>query len=103
MYPLVRYIAIFSPLEHIAMVAEAPDHHMGGLGRVEEVRNGLNGIHLVGYREELNRNYLVELFLGFRKWCKLYYYFNKVFIKLLSYCYRVQITKCARLERSPGI
>ena len=51
MYPLVRYIAIFSPLEHIAMVAEAPDHHMGGLGRVEEVRNGLNGAHLVGHKE----------------------------------------------------
>ena len=48
---LARYIAIFSHLGHITMVAEAPDHHMGGLGRVEEVRNGLNGAHLVGHKE----------------------------------------------------
>jgi len=63
----------FEAGESSTMVAEAPDHHIGDLGRMEEVRNGLNGIHLVGHREELNRNCLVELFLGFRKWCKLYY------------------------------
>ena len=73
LHVLARYPVIFSLVGHITMVAEAPDHHIGDLGRMEEVRNGLNGIHLVGHREELNRNCLVELFLGFRKWCKLYY------------------------------
>ena len=40
---LARYIELFSLVEQIDMVAEAPDHHGGGLGRVEQVRNDLNG------------------------------------------------------------
>ena len=31
------------------MAAEAPDHHMGGLGRLEEVRIGLSGTDTVGH------------------------------------------------------
>ena len=38
---LARYPVIFSHVEHTTMVAEAPDHHMGDLGRLEEVRNDL--------------------------------------------------------------
>ena len=33
------------------MAAEAPDHHMGGLGRLEEVRNGLGVTDTVGHRD----------------------------------------------------
>ena len=42
--------AIFSHIEHIAMVAEAPDHHKGDPGRLEEVRNGLIGAYTFGHR-----------------------------------------------------
>ena len=31
------------------MVAEAPDHHGGGLGRVEQARNDLNGGSMIGH------------------------------------------------------
>ena len=48
---LARYPVIFSHTELIAMAAEAPDLHMGDLGRLEEVRNGLLGDDTVGYRE----------------------------------------------------
>ena len=33
------------------MAAEAPDLHMGGLGRLEEARNALIGADNVGHRE----------------------------------------------------
>ena len=33
------------------MAAEAPDHHRNDLGRLEEVRNGLNGADTVGHKE----------------------------------------------------
>ena len=33
------------------MVAEAPDLHMGDLGRLEEARNALIGADTIGYRE----------------------------------------------------
>ena len=33
------------------MAAEAPDHHNGDLGSLEEDRNGLTGVHAVGQRE----------------------------------------------------
>ena len=49
---LARYPAIFSLLGHIAMAAEAPDGHMGDPGRVGKVRNGPNGGHVGGHREE---------------------------------------------------
>ena len=48
---LARYPVIFSHMGHTAMAAEAPDLHMGDLGRLEEVRNGLLGADTVGYRE----------------------------------------------------
>ena len=48
---LARYPVIFSHIEHNTMAAEAPDLHMGDLGRLKEVRNGLVGADTVGYRE----------------------------------------------------
>ena len=54
---LGRYFVIFSHRGHETMAAEAPDPPMGGLGRVEEATNGLNGGHTTGARErELKRN-----------------------------------------------
>ena len=53
LYAMARYPVIFSPIGPIAMVAEAPDHHMGDLGRLREVRNGLNGAHTVNHREKI--------------------------------------------------
>ena len=50
---MARYPVIFSHIGHKAMAAEAPDHHMGDLGRLEEVRNGLNGADTVGHKERL--------------------------------------------------
>ena len=47
---LTRYPVIFSSLGPTAMVAEAPDHHMGDLGRLEEARNGLTDAHTVGHK-----------------------------------------------------
>ena len=41
---LARYPVIFSHIEHNAMAAEAPDLHMGDLGHLEKVRNGLVGV-----------------------------------------------------------
>ena len=59
---LARYPVIFSHIEHIAMAAEAPDLHMGDLGRLEEVRNCLIGADTFGYRERvLDKNYLFAL------------------------------------------
>ena len=48
---LASYPAIFSHLGPSAMAAEAPDHHKGDLGRLEEVRNALIGADTVGHRE----------------------------------------------------
>ena len=48
---LAGYPVIFSHIEHIAMAAEAPDLHMGDLGRLEEVRNALIGADNVDHRE----------------------------------------------------
>ena len=46
---LARYPVIFSQIGHIAMAAEAPDHHMGDPGRLEEGRNGLIGADTFGH------------------------------------------------------
>ena len=46
---LARYSVIFGHIGHVTMPAEAPDPPMGGLGRVEEVRNGLIGAITFGY------------------------------------------------------
>ena len=41
------------------MAAEAPDGHSGGLGRVEQVRNGLTGGHVEAHKKKsLKSNYL---------------------------------------------
>ena len=48
---LARFPVIFSHIRDITMATEAPDHHMGGLGRLEEVRNGLSGTDTVGHRD----------------------------------------------------
>ena len=48
---LTRYPVIFSQIGHTAMAAEAPDLHMGELGHLEEVRNGLIGADTIGFRE----------------------------------------------------
>ena len=54
---LARYSVIFSHIEHETMAAEAPDPPMGGLGRVEEAKNGLTGGNATVARErELKRN-----------------------------------------------
>ena len=34
------------------MAAEAPDHHIGDLGRLEEVRNVLTDAHTLGHKEK---------------------------------------------------
>ena len=33
------------------MVAEAPDYHGGGPGRVGDGKNDLNGVHIIGHGE----------------------------------------------------
>ena len=64
---LARYIIIFRHVGHTAMAAEALDDHSGGLGRMEEVKNGLIEGHTTGHRGRgLIRNLLFGL-LGFRK------------------------------------
>ena len=47
---LAGYPSIFSLVGHTAMAAEAPEGHSGGLGRVEEVRNGLTGGHVEAHK-----------------------------------------------------
>ena len=42
---------IFSHIGHITMVAEAPDHHMGDPGRLDEVGNGPIGAYTVDHRD----------------------------------------------------
>ena len=42
---------ILGSVDLFAMVAEAPDHHGGGPGRVGDGKNGLNGVHLIGHGE----------------------------------------------------
>ena len=53
--------AIFSHIGHIAMVAEAPDHHRGDPGRLEEGRNGLIGADTVGHKRVQNKVYFIAL------------------------------------------
>ena len=36
------------------MAAEAPDPHRGGLGRLEEVRNGLYDADTIGHKEGIH-------------------------------------------------
>ena len=50
---LAGNLAIFSHIGPIAMVAEAPYHHRGDPGRLEEVRNGLIGADTVGHGESI--------------------------------------------------
>ena len=42
---------IFSHIGHNTMVADAPDHHRGHLGRLDEVRNGPIGADTVDHRD----------------------------------------------------
>ena len=42
---------IFGSVDLFAMVAEAPDHHGGGPGRVRDGKNDLNGVHIIGHGE----------------------------------------------------
>ena len=64
---LARYPVIFSHMGPTTMAAEAPDGHSGGLGRMEEVRDGLTGGHPGGYREEkLKSNCLACLYIARR-------------------------------------
>ena len=44
---LAYYPAIFGHVDHLTMVAEAPDQHGGGLGRLEGGKNGLNGRNII--------------------------------------------------------
>ena len=46
---LARYPVIFSFIGYFAMAADAPDHHKGDLGRLEEVTNGLIGANTFGH------------------------------------------------------
>ena len=50
LHVLARYLVIFSHVGLVTMAAEAPDHHSGGLGSLEEARNGQTGTHAVGHR-----------------------------------------------------
>ena len=54
-YRLLRSLAsiyvIFGPLDLLPMVAEAPDHHGGGPGRVGDGKNDLNGAHILYHGE----------------------------------------------------
>ena len=49
---LARYPGIFSLVGHTTMVAEAPYHHIGDLGRLEEARNVLTDVHTLGHKEK---------------------------------------------------
>ena len=42
---------IFGPVDQLAMVAEAPDHHGSDPGRVGDGKNDLNGAHILGHGE----------------------------------------------------
>ena len=44
---LAYYPAIFGHVDHLTMVAEAPDQHGGGLGHLEGGKNGLNGRNII--------------------------------------------------------
>ena len=48
---LARFSVIFSHIGHVTMAAEAPDHHSGDLGSLEEARKGQTDTHPVGHRE----------------------------------------------------
>ena len=50
LHVLARYLVIFSHVGLAAMAAEAPDHHSGDLGSLEEAKSGLTGVHTVGHR-----------------------------------------------------
>ena len=52
LHVLARFPVIFSLLGHKTMAAEAPDHHIGDLGRLEEVRNVLTDAHTLGHKEK---------------------------------------------------
>ena len=57
---LVRFYLIFSLIGPPTMVAETPDQHHGGLGRLEDGRNGLtapNIVRLGGDLKEANSTY----------------------------------------------
>ena len=50
---LARYSVFFSLIGHIAMAAETPNGHSGGLGHLEEVRNVVIGAGTVGHGESI--------------------------------------------------
>ena len=71
---LAYYPAIFGHLVHLTMVAEAPDQHGGGLGRLEDGKNGLNGINIISsiiciheFLYLFSYNYLERPFAAFKK------------------------------------
>ena len=69
---LARYIELFSLVEQIDMVAEAPDHHGGGLGRVEQARNDLNGGSMIGHSMGANGRFVYLIISIERKGCLKY-------------------------------
>ena len=71
---LARYPVIFSPIGPTAMVAEAPDQHMGDLGRLEGVRSGLIDENTVGHRVSANKNLLHCFNFGVGERCRHYYF-----------------------------
>ena len=58
------------------MVTDAPDGHSGGLGRVEEVRDGLTGAHAGGYRERSLKSNCLACLNIVRKWCLQHFNFS---------------------------
>ena len=51
LHVLARFPVIFRLIGHKTMAAEAPDHQIGDLDLLEEVRNGLTGADNVGHWE----------------------------------------------------
>ena len=64
---LVRFYLIFSLIGPPTMVAEAPGQHYGGLGRLEDGRNGLTDPNIVRLGGDLNKTNSSYCFGGLKE------------------------------------
>ena len=85
------------------MVAEAPDQHHGGPGRIVDGRNGLTGPNIAMHSRDLKGTNSTYCFGELKEGLWSILRMLKFVKQLTDFQYhRVSFAKCTQLERSPG-
>ena len=99
---LVKFILILSHIGPPTMVAEAPDPHHGGPGRVWDGWNGLTGAHILRHKRVFKRNQSQWLLWMVRR-RSLTDNLVPFVLQLPDFnYYRVYFSMCLHIRWSPG-